>query len=316
MIVTLTPNPSIDRTLHLGRLERGGLNRASAPASEAAGKGLNVSRALHVHGVETVAVLPLAAESATAYLTLLDDAVPMAPVPIAGTVRTNLSIVEPDGTVTKVNEPGPELSDQDADALLAAVAAVAADWVVGCGSLPPGAPTDLYARLARQASSTRRVAVDSSGEALRACVGASVDLLKPNLGELEELAADRLLTLGDVVACAAHIVSLGVGALLVSLGPDGAVYVDRHRAIHAEASGHDVANTVGAGDALLAGYLAAGGGPGALATAVAWSVAAVRSSRTWMPKVRDRDLAAVVVHDEIDRRRPLRHPLAAAVAGR
>src|ERR671937_3018538 len=89
VIVTVTPNPSIDRTVHVARLRRGELNRASAPTSEAAGKGLNVSRALRVHGFETVAVLPLASETATAYLTLLDDALPIAPVPIGGRVHTN-----------------------------------------------------------------------------------------------------------------------------------------------------------------------------------------------------------------------------------
>ena len=309
MIVTLTPNPSIDRTVRVDRLERGELNRASAPRSEAAGKGLNVSRALHVHGFETVAVLPLASESATTYLTLLDDAVPVAPVPTAGAVRTNLTIVEADGTVTKLNEPGPELAQSDVDALLATAGGIAAEWVLGCGSLPPGTPSDFYARLARLASPRRRIAVDTSGAALRACVSPSIDLIKPNLAELEALLGERLATLGDVLHGARRIVSRGVGAVLVSLGSDGAMYVDRHRAVHAEASVNDIANTVGAGDALLAGYLASGGGPSALATAVAWSVAAVRSTSTWMRPVSPDDIATVTVRAEIDRVRPVRRGL-------
>lgn len=312
MIVTLTPNPSIDRTVHLARLRRGELNRASAPSSEAAGKGLNVSRALHAHGFETVAVLPLASETATTYLTLLDDAVPIAPVPTSGSVRINLTIAEPDGTVTKVNEPGPDLDETEVAALIAAADVATADWLVGCGSLPPGAPVDLYARLARLASPTRRIAVDTSGEALRACLSPSVDLLKPNLAELEELIGERLSTLADVLDVARSIVSGGVRAMLVSLGADGALYVDRHRALHAEANVDRVVNTVGAGDALLAGYLAAGGGPSALETAVAWSVAAVRSASTWMPKVREEDRVAVVVLVDVDRARPLRRALAVA----
>ena len=305
MIVTLTPNPSIDRTVHVARLERGDLNRVSAGTSEAAGKGLNVSRALRVHGVETTAVLPLAAETATAYLTLLDDAVPITPVPIAGSMRTNLTIAEPDGTITKVNEPGPPLAEADADALIAVVDAIPCEWIVGCGSLPPSAPADLYARLARLASPTRRIAVDTSGDALRAAAAAGPDLLKPNLAELEELAGRRVATLGDVVTAARGLISRGVRAVLVSLGADGAVYVDRHRVARAVARVGDVANTVGAGDALLAGYLAAGGGPGALRAAVAWSVAAVRSTTTWTRRVRDEDLAAVFVDTEIDASRLL-----------
>jgi len=313
MIVTLTPNPSIDRTIRVSRLERGELNRTSAPTSEAAGKGLNVARALHLHGAETLAVLPIAAESATTYLKLLGDAVPVAPVPIPGLVRTNLTIVEANGTVTKLNEPGPALREGDVEALLAAVEATAARWLVGCGSLPPGAPTDFYARVARLATAERRVAVDTSGAALRACLLPGLDLIKPNVAELAELAGDRLETLGDVLGAAGSLVGHGLRAVLVSLGADGALYVDRDRAVHAEATVSEVVNTVGAGDALLAGYLAGGGGPDAVATAVAWSVAAIRSTGTWMRLVSDADRAAVRLRSEVERARPL-HRQVLAVA--
>lgn len=305
MIVTLTPNPSIDRTVQVTRLRRGDLNRTSPPSFEAAGKGLNLSRALHLHAVETMAVLPIAAASATAFLTLLADALPVTPVPTRGSIRTNLTILEADGTVTKLNEPGPELDDADVDALLAAVDGIAADWIVGCGSLPPGATGGLYRRLARFASPYRRIAIDASGDALRDCVSAGLDLIKPNLAELEALLGARFETLGEVLEAARSLVGRGAKAVLVSLGADGALYVDRYRSVHAEASVGRVVNTVGAGDALLAGYLAAGGGPEALGTAVAWSVAAVRSPGTWMKKVSDADRTAVRVHRDFDRTHPL-----------
>jgi 1-phosphofructokinase len=307
VIVTVTPNPSIDRTVAIDRLERGGLIRAEPATSEAAGKGLNVSRALVVEGVETAAVLPVADESAATYLGLLADTVPIVRVPVPGTVRVNISLVEPDGTVTKVNEPGPRMRDPDVDALLAAVAAVsAADWIVGCGSLPPGAPSDLYARLMYMAPSGPRVAVDSSGDALVAAVRAGAALVKPNLPELEQLSGRRIATLGQAVDAACDLIGRGVGSVLLSLGADGAMYVDGDGgARHAEASIDDAANSVGAGDALLAGFLAAGGDAAALPEAVAWSVAAVRSTGTRMRPVSDADRRVVVVHDRIDRdRRP------------
>lgn len=311
MIVTVTPNPSIDRTVRVPRLVRGEVNRSSMPSSEAAGKGLNVSRALHLHGIETLAVLPMAANSATTYLRLLGDAVPVAPVPIAGTIRTNLTVLEADGTVTKINEPGPEVREADMDALTGS-ADVPAAWIVGSGSLPPGAPVDFYARLARLRSDDRRIAVDSSGAALQTCLSADVDLIKPNVSELEQLVRAPLETLGEVLGAAQSLVTARLRALLVSLGPDGALYVDRDDAVHAEASATDVVNTVGAGDALLAGYLASGGGPGAVAAAVAWSVAAIRSTGTWMRRVGPADTAAVRVHPEIERARPLHRALVAA----
>ena len=307
MIVTVTPNPSIDRTIQIDRLDRGRMIRARAATSEAAGKGLNVSLALATEGVDTSAILPLAADSATAYLRLLADAVPITAVPIKGAARVNVSLVEPDGTVTKVNEPGPQLGPDDVEAILAAASAVAGSgWVVGCGSLPPGAPVDFYARLIALGSEDRRIAVDTSGEALGAAVCARAALVKPNTAELAELVGRPLATIGDVIAAARELIERGAHAVLVSLGPDGALLVDARTASHAEASIDDVVNTVGAGDALLAGFLAAGGGSDALGNAIAWSVAAIRSPGTRMRPVTAADRGAVIVHARIDSSRRLR----------
>ena len=306
MIVTVTPNPSIDRTIRLERLIPGGLNRAHSATSEAAGKGVNVSYALASEGLETVAVLPLASQSAVQYLGLLADRVPVSAVPIAGAIRVNVSIIESDGTVTKVNEPGPPLSAADADAIVnAAAAASRSGWIVGCGSLPPGVPRDLYGRLAKLATADRRVAIDSSGDAVAAAIGAGVALVKPNRQELEELTRRTLATFGEVIDAARELIAAGCGAALVSLGADGALYVDAESAAHAEADIADAANPVGAGDALLAGFLAAGARSEALPVAVAWAVAAVRSSGTRMRAVTEADRAAVVAHDRIDRSRRL-----------
>lgn len=295
MIVTVTPNPSIDRTIRVDRLVPGELNRGHSAISEAGGKGINVSRALATEGIETLAVLPLAAQSAVQYLALLGDAVRVSAVPIAGDVRVNASIIAADGTVTKLNEPGPRITTSDADAIVsAAAAATRTGWIVGCGSLPPGAPRDLYARLAALASPDRRVAIDASGDALRAAVAAGVALIKPNRDELRELVGRALDTIGDVVRAARDVTTHG--AALVSLGVDGAVYVDADHAAHAEARINDAANPVGAGDALLAGFLAAGARPESLPVAVAWAVAAVRSPGTRMRAVTEADRAAVIVH--------------------
>jgi 1-phosphofructokinase len=307
VIVTVTPNPSIDRTIEIDTLERGGLIRAAAARSEAAGKGLNVSRALAGQGVETIAVLPMARESAAAYVALLADAVPIEAVPVAGSVRVNISLVEPDGTVTKVNEPGPKMENVDVDAILAAVERVpTATWIAGCGSLPPGAPADFYARLVALGSADRRVAVDTSGEALVEAARARAALIKPNLSELEAMGGRPLATFGEAVDAACDLVVKGVGAVLLSLGRDGAMYVDGDGNVsHAEARIDDAVNSVGAGDALLAGFLAAGANAAALPEAVAWSVAAVRSAGTRMRPVTDADRAQVVVHERLDRdRRP------------
>ena len=90
----------------------------------------------------------------------------MVVVPVAGSVRANVSVVEPDGTVTKLNEPGPRLSPEEVEAVTAATVTAAADaeWLACTGSLPPGAPIDFYARVVeRLGGTTVKVAIDSSG---------------------------------------------------------------------------------------------------------------------------------------------------------
>ncbi|MEA2548000.1 MAG: 1-phosphofructokinase [Chloroflexota bacterium] len=310
MIVTVTPNPSIDRTLAVPELRRGEVVRVSSATSEAGGKGINVARALDAMGVAAVAIAPASEATRARLEALLQGHPPLRTVPLDGEIRTNLSLVEPDGTVTKVNEPGPALDPATADRLLDDIAAAIAaedrvDWVVGSGSLPPGLPDDFHARLATRMRPPIRVAIDADRGALRAAIGGRVSLVKPNRVELEELVGHPLATLGDVLDAAAGLVAAGVEQVLVSLGADGALAVDGSSACHVEAPIDDLANTVGAGDALLAGFLAGGASLSALPEAVAWSVAACRATGTRMPAVMPRDRAAVVVHPTVDRDRPL-----------
>jgi 1-phosphofructokinase len=308
LIVTVTPNPSIDRTLRIPPIERGAMIRASSATAEAGGKGINVSRALTTEGVETMAIVPVSEASAAILTGLLGSGTPLEPVTIAGEIRVNISLVEADGTVTKINEPGPPLRDVDIDALLDRTAELGerAAWVVGCGSLPPGAPRDLYARIGARLPDRVPLAVDADGAALKACLGEAVALIKPNRRELEGLVDRDLPTLGAVVDAASALVDDGVRTVLVSLGRDGAVAVDATGAFHAEAPIDDAINAVGAGDALLAGFLAGGGTPAALSTAIAWSVAACRSPGTRMRPVRQDDCDVVIVHESIERERVLR----------
>jgi 1-phosphofructokinase len=208
-------------------------------------------------------------------------------------------VVEADGTTTKLNAPGPDLSAAEADALLVATlnAATESAWVAACGSLPRGIPDDFYAQLTWALHAGRfRIAVDSSGAALEAAVGAAPDIVKPNRHELSEVTGAHIDTLGDVVAGAGKVRSQGVGTVIVSLGVDGAVLVDEDGAFHAEGPRIAPRSTVGAGDALLAGFLAAGGrGSDALAEGVAWGTAACRLPGTAMPRPTEIDRSSVRV---------------------
>ena len=292
MIVTLTPNPSIDRTVSVALLERGEVHRATNSRVDPGGKGVNVSRALAAHGLATVAVLPSGgAEGHLLEELLTSTGVEVLPVPIAGSVRANIALVEPDGTTTKVNEAGPTLTTAELASLVAGAATTlmrSPSWVVGCGSLPPGVGDDLYARLVRRAGAAGvRVAVDTSGTPLARAVAARPDLIKPNHEELEELVGSPLPTLADVHTAAKGLVGQGVGTVVVSLGGHGALLVTDGLTAHAHATVDRPLSTVGAGDALLAGYLhatAAGEAPdSALAAGVAWGAAAVGLPGSRMP---------------------------------
>ncbi|MCI2240378.1 1-phosphofructokinase family hexose kinase [Paenibacillus sp. TRM 82003] len=280
-VLTVTPNPSIDRTLELDVLTRGEVHRARGASEDAGGKGVNVARALALHGARAAAVLPCGGLDGDRLVGLLaPQGVEVVPVAIAGTVRTNTTVVEADGTTTKLNEPGPVLGAEEVEALERTVRArltVGPRWLASSGSLPPGAPGDLHARLVRLGRAAgARTAVDTSGPALAAAVEAGPDVVKPNLEELAELVARELTTVGDVRAAAADLRARGCGDVLVSLGEAGALLATAEGTWWAGGPALVPRSTVGAGDCTLAGYLSADGpAPQRLATAVAWGRAAV-----------------------------------------
>jgi 1-phosphofructokinase len=298
VIVTVTPNPSLDRTAVLDKLVPGAVLRADRVHVDPGGKGVNVARALAAADRHTTAVLPCGGvEGARLAELLAPEGVPVVVVPIARPTRSNLTIVDRHGTTTKINEPGPELAPAELQAVRDRVAELAerAEWIVCCGSLPLGAPADLHAQFVESSRKAgARVAVDTSGPALAAACRAGPDLVKPNLAELTELAGRPLPRLGDVVEAARALRDAGVGAVLTSLGRHGALLVDGTGAWHAAGPEAPVSSTVGAGDAALAGFLLAGAaGPTALRTGVAYGSAAVTLPGSSMPRRDEVNLTAV-----------------------
>lgn len=308
--LTVTPNPSLDRTIEIDELVRGAVVRATGVRVEAGGKGVNVARALAANGHEARAALPVGGPDGD-YLARLTDELGLRtlPVPISAAVRSNVSVVEPDGTVTKLNAPGPTLTATDVDALRKTVIAEVGDvdWVVASGSLPPGVPEDFYAQLVTAVHDAgRRIAVDTSGDPLAVAIGAGPDVCKPNDEELAEIVGRSLSTFGEIVEAAQQLRSDGARAVLVSLGADGALLVDDTGSYHAESPPVVPLSNVGAGDSTLSGFLAAGGeGPEALRSAVAWGAAAVQLPGSSVPEPDDIHVDAVTVAG-VDAQRRLR----------
>jgi 1-phosphofructokinase len=322
MIVTLTANPSLDRTVALpGPLLRGEVQRAVSVRQESGGKGVNVSRALVASGLKTIAVLP-GAEADPVLAGLRDGDVPFAALPIGEPLRSNVALTEPGGVTTKINEPGPVLSEDQQEALIGLLLdhSRGASWVVLAGSLPPGVPADFYATVTRRLRSIHdgtdapRIAVDSSGEPLAAAVSGDAagkpDLLKPNAEELVELAAaagfatnktaEELEADPEAAAAAAGaVVRSGVGAVLATLGSKGAVLVTADGAWLATHPPVTAVSTVGAGDSSLAGYLLAssqGDAPvDCLRQAVAHGAAAASLPGSTVPAVHQTTPDAVTI---------------------
>jgi 1-phosphofructokinase len=304
VFLTVTANPSIDRTVEVDRLNRGGLHRASGVHIHPGGKGINVARALVRNGYKARAVVPVGGAEGDQLIALLTDySIDVVRVPAPGPVRSNVTVVEPDATVTKLNEAGAPLTTAEVDALYQAVLGNLSDvvWVVAAGSLPPGVPSEFYAELVRQVRPTgAMIAVDTSGPPLLAAVRAAPTLVKPNLEELQEAADRPLRTLRDVVSAAGELRDHGVEAVLASMGGHGAVLLDGEGVWHAEARA-EACSSVGAGDAMLAGFLAAGGrGAQALAAGVAWGAAAVSLPGSTMPGAEDVRAHQVTLHEDLD----------------
>jgi 1-phosphofructokinase len=299
VIVTLTANPSHDRTVALtGPLERGAVIRADSVISQAGGKGVNISRASVIAGIPSIAVLPAPPDDPFVH-ELLAAGIDCRPVPTDGALRVNITVSEPDGTTTKLNSPGPTVTAGVLTALADSLRrrATGAAWLVLAGSLPPGAPVGWYADLVATLRETgTRIAVDTSDGPLQALVDgldqATPHLMKPNGEELASFTGGDPGTLESDPLAAARaartLVERGVETVLATLGPHGAVLVNADGAWHATPPPTTVVSTVGAGDSSLFGYLLGdlrGQGPDhRLALAVAYGSAAAGLPGTTIPQ--------------------------------
>jgi 1-phosphofructokinase len=287
VIVTLTLNPSLDRTVEVPSLSRGSVIRASSGRLDPGGKGVNVARALLANGVDACAVLPAGGSVGHQLVELLEaEEVAMAAVPVAGATRSNLTLSEPDGTVTKINESGASLTAAEIDLLADTVMGLVGphDWAVLSGSVPPGVDHGVYAHLtARFVASGIAVAVDTSGPALVQAVKARPTLVKPNREELAEAVGREVHSLADAVEAALVLREAGAGTVLAS--------------------------AVGAGDCLLAGFLAGGaGGADALATGLCWAGAAVGLPGSRVPTPVDIAQRRAHLTNDVNRHRALTVP--------
>lgn len=259
-MVTLTLSPALDDSFTVDRLLPASKMRCSPARTDPGGGGINVARILHSLGEEAIAVFPLAGYLGQSLQHLLDlEGVATAPVPVTGETRQSHHVVDREtGLEYRFVLPGPNLPSQDQARCLEAVGRLAADarYVVLSGSLPEGVPTSFVREVQEVAAyAGARLVVDTSGKALEAVSGAY--LIKPSLRELEALVGAPLPQLEDQVAGARDFLKrTDSSVMVISRGHRGVVVVTADQAEAIPAPDTDVVNTVGAGDALVAGITA------------------------------------------------------------
>lgn len=260
-ILTLTFNPALDVFTTTERVVDTHKLRCGPAQRHPGGGGINVARVLQRLGADCVALYPAGGPAGALLRQLLDaEQVRSHCVPIAAETRESFSVHElATGRDWRFVLPGPELAPSEWEACWDALPALApgGGWLVASGSLPPGAPADCHARLARLARERQwRLVVDASGPALAAALAEGVYLAKPSLRELRELSGRPLLAPGEWLAAARELVREGRAQVVaLSLGAQGAVLVTPDAALSASGLPVHVASTIGAGDSFTAGLL-------------------------------------------------------------
>lgn len=257
MIHTVTLNPAIDHTVGIENFRLDAVNRIATSRRDPGGKGLNVSKVIRSLGGTSCAHGFIGGDAGRwLQKSIISLGISTCFTSIAGETRTNLKVVDPvNQTHTDINEPGPQVGGTELESLQDALfsAMKSGDLLVLSGSVPRGVDSGIYARWIHRAREMGvKCLLDADGDLLRAGVAAGPDLLKPNIHELERLSGMKLDSRGAVVDAARALVAGGVGRVVVSLGADGAFFVEAGLAIHADGIRVEAKSTVGAGDSMLA----------------------------------------------------------------
>jgi 1-phosphofructokinase len=258
-ILTLTLNPALDLTVELPRLDAGQVNRSDEMHTHAAGKGVNVAQVLADLGHQLTVSGFLGEDNLQAFETLFAKrSFVDAFIRVPGETRSNIKVAEQDGRITDINGPGPVVDAAAQQALLDRLVQIAPghDAVVVAGSLPRGVTVQWLRELIERLNQLGlKVALDSSGEALRAALQASPWLIKPNTEELADALGCEVVSHTAEAQAAARLHAQGIEHVVISHGADGVNWFSVGSALHATPPKVSVASTVGAGDSLLAGML-------------------------------------------------------------
>lgn len=258
-IITITFNPCIDKSTSVNVLKPEKKLRCTPPVFEPGGGGINVARAIKKLGGEAIAVYPSGGYSGK-FLNILLEQENITELNIETKQHTRENMIVLDTATNqqyRFGMPGQHLSEDEWQQCLQTIEVNHSEFIVASGSLPPGVPTDILARLAKIARrQKRKLIVDSSGEALLRAVEEGVYLIKPNLGELSTLAGEETIETNDIERLAKDLSLNGnCEIVVVSMGALGAMLVSREGTYKVDAPIVKGQTTVGAGDSMVAGIV-------------------------------------------------------------
>jgi 6-phosphofructokinase 2 len=260
-IVTMTMNPAIDKSSSVAHVVAERKLYCRPPRFEPGGGGVNVCRAIKKLGGESMLLYPAGGLTGERLQELLDrEGLDHQPFPIEGLTRESLVILEEStGRQYRFGMPGPEFQEQEWQEFLRelSVPERKPDYLVASGSLPPGVPTDFYARAARVGKDRgAKVIIDVSGEALEEALKEGVYLIKPNVREFRELVGEDIKEESQIKAEAQRMVKSGrCEVLVISLGAAGALMVSEEISERILPPTVPIISKVGAGDSMVAGIV-------------------------------------------------------------
>jgi 1-phosphofructokinase family hexose kinase len=306
LIVTLTMNPAIDRTIAVDRLAFDDRAYILSSADSPGGRGINAAAVIHSFGGKTLAIIPAGGERGESFGHYMENrGFPVTMVPIRNDIRLNFTITDRHGLTIKLNELGPRLDRDELSRIEAAVEARIGDarWLMLCGSLPPGVPVDFYAQLVTRARKKKvRTLLDTDGEALAQGIEAGPTIVTPNQQEAERLLNTVLLTRAHSLAAVRRIESMGAESVVLSLGSRGAIGASNAAMFEAIPPRVDAISPIGAGDALAAALLWSIENGDDFKQALRWGVAAGTASAR-LPGMQFATLEqARDVHEEVELR--------------
>lgn len=257
MIVTVTMNPAIDKTVEIDRLLPGGLNRIRKVEYDAGGKGINVSKTIRELGGESIATGFLGGNAGkTIEAVLTEKGILHDFIWVEGETRTNTKVFEKNGAVTELNEPGPQISESRMEQLIEKLMGYAKEGtlVILSGSIPSGVDKHIYARIIRLLHEKgAEVLLDADGELFRNALSEEPDIIKPNRVELEEYAGyDYRASKEELLNLARDLKEKGIKTIAVSMGKSGAMFVHGGYEAICPSLSVKAHSTVGAGDAMVA----------------------------------------------------------------